>query len=61
MLVLNQERLNIITRDHAKYYNRCAPRQGLAQSIPVLLDDPPATGGGVALPVLGGLHHSQVI
>ena len=57
MLVFNQKHLNVITRDYVDYYNHNRPHQGLAQSIPIPPDDPPASGEVTALPVLGGLHH----
>ena len=57
MLVLTQKHLNVITRDYVDYYNRNRPHQGLAKSIPIPPDGPPASGELIALPVLGGLHH----
>ena len=57
MLVLNRKHLNVITRDYVDYYNRNRPHQGLAKSIPIPPDGPPASGELIALPVLGGLHH----
>jgi hypothetical protein len=44
MLVLNQKHLNVITRDYIDCYDRNRPHQGLAQSIPIPPDGPPASG-----------------
>lgn len=59
LLVLGETHLRRILREHATYFNRNRPHQGLGQRIP----DPPEEdlhplGSVQALPVLGRLHHT---
>jgi putative transposase len=62
VLVLGEAHLRRVLREYAEYFNRARPHQGLGQRIPVAPEAGPAltaAGGRVlAIPVLGGLHHT---
>jgi putative transposase len=61
-LILGEAHLRRVLREYAEYFNRARPHQGLGQRIPVAPEAGPAltaAGGRVlAIPVLGGLHHT---
>jgi len=60
LLVLGERQLSRVLREYVAYFNRDRPHQGLGQGTP---EPPPKasrcqTGPIVAVPVLGGLHHT---
>jgi len=60
LLVLGERQLTRVLREDVAYFNRDRPHQGLGQATP---EPPPEetkcqTGPIVAVPVLGGLHHT---
>jgi transposase InsO family protein len=62
ILILGEAHLRRVLREYADYFNRGRPHQGLEQRIPVVpqagLALPAAGGRVLAIPVLGGLHHT---
>ena len=61
-LVLGEAHLRRVLREYSEYLNRARPHQGLGQRTPVVPEAGlalPAAGSRVlAIPVLGGLHHT---
>jgi len=60
LLALGERQLTRVLREYVAYFNRDRPHQGLGQATP---EPPPEeskcqTGPIVAVPVLGGLHHT---
>ncbi len=60
LLVLGERQLSRVLREYVAYFNRDRPHQGLGQATP---EPPPEEskcqmGPIVAVPVLGGLHHT---
>jgi len=60
LLILGERQLSRVLREYVAYFNRDRPHQGLGQGTP---EPPPKasrcqTGPIVAVPVLGGLHHT---
>ncbi len=62
LLPLGEAHLRRILREYVAYFNQARPHQGRDQRVPVLGDSPgPARCAGgeiMAIPVLGGLHHT---
>lgn len=58
VIVLNEEHLRRILKDYFRYYHADRPHMSLESNSPTERQiELPATGGVVALPRLGGLHH----
>ncbi len=58
VIVLNEEHLRRILREYFLYYHADRPHMSLESNSPTERQvEPPATGGVVALPRVGGLHH----
>ena len=63
LLVLGEAHLRRILREYVRYFNAERPHQGLQQRLPGRAGDAlpqPQAGGRIrAVPVLGGLHHTN--
>jgi transposase InsO family protein len=60
VLIVGERHLRRVLKEHAAYFNRARPHQGLGQRVPQPPPTPPSVKCGgpvVAIPVLGGLHH----
>jgi transposase InsO family protein len=64
VIVLNDEHLQQVLDEYRSFFNNARPHQGIGQRRPATADQPAliaasgvASGGVIARPVLGGLHH----
>ena len=60
LLNFSERHLARVPREHAAYFNRARPHQGLGQAMPEPLPggQDQREGPVRAVPVLGGLHHT---
>ena len=59
LIVINEDHLRRTLRSYIDYYHNLRPHQGLDGNSPAPREiDPPANGGVIASPQVGGLHHS---
>jgi transposase InsO family protein len=62
LFLLGEQHLRRVLREYVAYFNQARPHQGLGQRVPVSgVSAAPTRGdasGIVAVPVLGGLHHT---
>ncbi len=56
-LMLNQRRLNRISRESVEFYSSARVHQGLDQRIPIPPRDQPSSRRVFKMSVFGGLHH----
>lgn len=57
-LILSEAHLRRLLRAYLAYYNTVRPHQALENNSPRPRDaQPPALGGVIAIPQVGGLHH----
>ena len=58
LLILTEEHLRRVLKEYVVYFNRARPHQGMGHRIPADAGPPgPSTGGVLAVPIVGGLHH----
>jgi transposase InsO family protein len=57
VLPLDDQHLENVARQYARYFNKARPHQGIGQRIPDGPVNDNHAGKVIAIPVLGGLHH----